>query len=40
MGSWGVLKSLKGQSVVEVSAYLSCIQFSGNVERTINQAYK
>ena len=31
MPCWGELKSVRPQSVGEVSAYLSCVQFSGCV---------
>ena len=40
MCCWGELKSLRVQSVGEVSAYKSCMQFSGYVEINVNQAYK
>ena len=40
MRCWGELKSLRNQSVGEVSAYLSCVQFSGYVEMKVSQAYK
>ena len=35
MGCWGELKSLR----TEVSAYWSCVQFSGYVEMKVSQAY-
>ena len=37
MRSWGELKSLRAQSVGEVSAYWSCVQFSGYVEMKVSQ---
>ena len=39
MARWGELKSLRAQSVDEVSAYYCCAQFSGYVEMKISQAY-
>ena len=36
---WGELKALRVQSVVEVSANKSCMQFSGYVEIKVSQAY-
>ena len=39
MRCWGELKSLRAQSVGEVSAYWSCVQFSGYVEMKVSQAY-
>ena len=39
MRSWGELKSLRAQSVGEVSAYWSGVQSSGYVEMKVSQAY-
>ena len=39
MRCWGELKSLRAQSVGEVSAYYSFVQFSGYVEMKVSQAY-
>ena len=39
MHCWGEPKSLRVQSVGEVSAYWSCVQFSGYVEMEVSQAY-
>ena len=39
MRCWGELKSLRAQSVGEVSAYQSCVQYSGCVEMKVSQAY-
>ena len=35
----GELKSSRAQSVVEVTAYWSCVQFSGYVEMKVSHAY-
>ena len=40
MRCWGELECFKGQSVGEVSAYWSCMQFSGYVEMKVSHAYK
>ena len=39
MRCWGEVKSLRAQSVGEVSAYWSCVQFSGYVEMKVSQTY-
>ena len=39
MRCWGELKSLRAQSVGEVSAYQLWVQFSGYVEVKVSQAY-
>ena len=39
MCCWGELKSLRAQSVSEVSVYQPCVQFPGYVEMKVNQAY-
>ena len=39
MGCWDELKSLRAQSVGEVSAYWSCEQFSRYVEMKVSQSY-
>ena len=39
MCCWGKIKSFRAQSVVEVTAYWSCVQFSGYVEMKVSQAY-
>ena len=39
MRCWGELKSLRAQSVGEVSVYWSCEQISGYVEMTVSKAY-
>ena len=39
MRCWGKLKSLRAHSVGKVSAYQSCLQFSGYVEMKVSQAY-
>ena len=39
MHCWGELKSLRAESVGEVSAHQSWVQFSGYAEMKISQAY-
>ena len=39
MGCWGEVRSLRAQSIGEVSVYQSCMQFSGYVEMKFSQAY-